>query len=451
MNIERQHGLLSVSMDIDPAKYDMGIEKQMILQPVVKSKEGNDSTVFPCIILAGRNSYFSTERKGDFGGVLLRAGSGNSFHYTAAVDWQPWMEESGLALRSRVEGCCGKPENEESVTPVASLDWRPAEFQALFNYAIPVDEGPKTRKLSGKAYVNFPVNRTEIFPDYMLNPEELRKITGSIDSVRNNPDATVKGITLIGFASPEGPYDNNVRLAAGRTEAVKEYVRKLYTFSRDVFHTQSVPEDWEGLRDSVATSILPDRDEILRFIDSANVPVQRRNDELKSRFPSSYAYLLKHVYPWLRHTNYVIDYEIRDYTGLSEILHVLKERPQNLSLNEFYRAANSYPVGSPEFNDIMELALVYHKDNETACLNAANSAMAEGDFKRARMLLQRLDASPQLSYAMGTLEAFEGNLDKAEREFKDAEKSGIPEASDALSRLRQLRIKKNHVIYLSND
>lgn len=103
MNIERQHGLLSVSMDIDPAKYDMGIEKQMILQPVVKSKEGNDSTVFPCIILAGRNSYFSTERKGDFGGVLLRAGSGNSFHYTAAVDWQPWMEESGLALRSRVE------------------------------------------------------------------------------------------------------------------------------------------------------------------------------------------------------------------------------------------------------------------------------------------------------------------------------------------------------------
>ena len=49
-----------------------------------------------------------------------------------------------------------------------------------------------------------PVNRTEIYPGYMNNTVELKKITNSVDSVRDNPDATIQGITLTGYASPEG-------------------------------------------------------------------------------------------------------------------------------------------------------------------------------------------------------------------------------------------------------
>lgn len=395
MQITREHGLLKVNMTLNPAQYHIGTDKQMLIVPVVRSLTSNDSVVLPAVVVAGRNSYYYTEREGlPTAGTLLRSGKGKAFAYSNAIEWQPWMEYSEVQLQSSVRGCCGLPENEDDMRKVAILDWRPTPFQADYNYVLPKDEGPKTREKKGNAYVSFPVNRTEIYPDYMINPKELRKITSSIDTVRMDPDATVRSITLTGFASPEGPYKNNVRLATGRTEAVKEYVRKQYTFPNSVFVTNSVPEDWAGLRDSVAVSILPDRAEILDFINNGNVPIEVRNDELRKRFPTSYTYLLKNVYPWLRHTDYLIVYEIREYTEIEEILSVYKSNPANLSLTEFYRAANTFPKGSREYNEVIETALMYNKNNPVANLNAANVAMDEGDFKRARLLLERAQTHP---------------------------------------------------------
>ena len=276
---------------------------------------------------------------------------------------------------------------------------------------------------------------------------ELRKITSSIDTVRMMPDATVKSITLTGFASPEGPYSNNVRLAKGRTEAVKEYVRGQYTFPASVFHTNSVPEDWEGLRDSVAVSILPDRAQILEFIDHGNVPIEKRNDELRRRFPSSYAFLLKHVYPSLRHTNYAIDYELRTYTDINEIRRVLKERPQNLSLNEFFLAANSYPVGSKEYDNVWETAVRYYPDNNIANLNAANSAMNEGNIKYARALLSRVSDNPSATYARAVFDALEGNYEQA-RTGMESVQASVPEAKEALEQIRLVLEKRDHVKFL---
>ncbi|MCM1005710.1 MAG: hypothetical protein NC548_50065 [Lachnospiraceae bacterium] len=451
MNVAREHGLLKVDMNVNPAQYRMGTDKQMHIVPVVKSLTTNDSIILPAIVVAGRNSYYNTERAGNLNGTLLRSGKGKTFNYAATAEWQPWMEYSELELQSGVTGCCGKPENEYLNRKVAIIDFRPTPFEPNFVYMPSTDEGPKFRKIEGKAYVSFPVNRTEIYPDYMINPQELRKITNSIDTVRNDPDATVKSITLTGYASPEGPYANNIRLAAGRTEAVKEYVRKQYTFPAKVFKTHSVPEDWAGLRDSVAVSILPDRMEILDFIDNDNVPIERKNDVLREKFPTSYAFLLKHVYPWLRHTNYLIDYEIREYTDINEILKVYKENPSKLSLNEFYRAANTYPVGSKEYNEVMETALVYNKDNAVANINAANAAMAEGDYKRARILLNRVKAQPEGIYGIAVLDALEGKYDAAEAGFKAASKAGIHQANEALQQIETLKQRLEHIEYIDEN
>ncbi|MCM1319166.1 MAG: DUF3868 domain-containing protein [Muribaculaceae bacterium] len=451
MNVTREHGLLKVDMNVNPSQYRMSTDKQMYLVPVLKSLTSNDSIILPSVVVAGRNSYYNTERAGKLNGTLLRAGKGDTFNYSASAEWQPWMEYSELKLESGVTGCCGVPENEYGYRKVAIIDYRPTPFQPYFNYIAPKDEGPKYRKIEGKAYVSFPVNRTEIYPDYMINPTELRKITRSIDTVRNDPDATVRAITLTGYASPEGPYTNNIRLASGRTEAVKEYVRKQYTFPNNIFKTNSVPEDWAGLRDSVAVSVLPDRMEILDFIDNANVPIERRNDELRQRFPSSYAFLLKHVYPWLRHTNYLIDYELREYTDINEIMKVYKENPSKLSLNEFYRAANTYPLGSKEFNEVMETALIYNKDNAVANINAANAAMAEGDYKRARVLLNRVKDNPDAIYGLALLDALEGNYAAAETGFKSAKAAGVAPAADALEQISKLKQRIDHIEYISEE
>lgn len=449
INIGQEHGLLKVSMTVNPKDYRLSYNQQLEVIPVLKAIESSDSIALPSFIVAGRNAYYNTERAENFDGALLRSGHGDAYSYSASTEWLPWMDHSRIELQGYSTGCCGVPNGPVDNDPVADLDWRPVTFKPTFHYDVPQAEERKDRRIEGKAYVNFPVNRTEIYPDYMVNPQELRKITNSIDTVRLNPDATVKSITLTGFASPEGPYLNNVRLAKGRTEAVKEYVKGQYTFPASVFHANSVPEDWEGLRDSVAVSILPDRAKILDFIDNGNVAIEIRNDELRRQFPVAYAYLLKNVYPSLRHTNYAIDYELRTFTDINEIRRVLKERPQNLSLNEFFLAANSYPVGSEEYDKVFETAVLYYPTSDIANLNAANSAMNEGDLRRARMLLERVKQSPSATYAIAVLDALEGKYDKAEEGFEAAQKGGITEAAEALAEIARVKATRNHVSFIN--
>ena len=446
VTIDRDQSQQTLAMKIYPREFHLKTNQRLELTPVLTSLTSNDSIVLPSFTIAGKNAYYSALRNKKVE-TLLRSGKDDAYQYTAMVDWKDWMEFSEIKLIDRSTGCCGVPSMPPIEVPVANLDFRIIEFEPEFVYQTPKAEGSKMRRIEGKAYINFPVNRTEIYPDYMVNPVELRKILSSIDSVRFNPDATVKSITLTGFASPEGPYANNVRLAAGRTEALKEYVRAQYTFPKDVFHTNSVPEDWEGLRDSVAVSTLPDRLQILDFIDNGNVPIERRNDELRKRFPQSYAFLLKNVYPSLRHTNYAIDYQIRTFSDIDEIKEVIKTRPQNLSLNELFLAANSYPAGSPEALYVYELASKLFPDSSVANLNVAIAAMNEGNYQRARMILARVDDSPEAIYARALVDALDGDYDAALSGMEKARDAGIATAAEAIEQINNIRNRKGDIIF----
>lgn len=448
MQISRDNNRLNLAMTVNLADYGLKYNQQLELIPVIRSLETTDTIALPPYIVAGKNTYRYTERSGRPVDHLLRSGANEPFVYEAQTDWQPWMDHCRLDFVVKNTGCCGVATAPDKNTEIALIDYRPLEYKPVFSYTVPAVETEKTRRLEGRAYVSFHVNKIDIDPGYMINPQELAKITASIDTVRNNADATVTSITMTGYASPEGPYDNNVYLADGRVKAVAAYVLSQRSFPSEIMHTASVPEDWAGLRDSVAVSILPDRNEILAFIDE-ETPIRTRNDELRRRFPTSYAYLLKNVYPWLRHTNYAIDYTIRTFTDPAECLRVFKERPQNLSLNEFFLAASNYPVGSPEYDNVFDVAAIYYPNNDVANLNAANSSMNEGDLKRARVLLNRVsDDLPTSLNAKAALEALEGNYDAAEELFTRARESGIAEADANLEQIRRVKAGRHHITFL---
>ena len=67
--------------------------------------------------------------------------------------------------------------------------------------------------------VHFKVNKTNITADQQPNVERVAQY------LKNNPTATVD---IKGYASTEGPADNNVRLANGRAEAVKNMLINKY-------------------------------------------------------------------------------------------------------------------------------------------------------------------------------------------------------------------------------
>ena len=356
--------------------------------------------------------------------------------YRTVVPYEKWMNTSKLVTLNEVCGCCDETlagENE----PLLALRLEPKAFVPSYIYIRPKAE-PKINVLEGSAYIDFPVNRTEIHENYRRNPVELQKILSTIDAVRNDADTRIISVSIKGYASPESPYSNNERLAMGRTKTLKEYVRKQYNFADSQFITDYEPEDWAGLERYVESSSLDNKAGILALIRS-NMDPDAKERSIKTAFPKEYAFLLKEVYPGLRHSDYAVKYEVRAYTDVEEIKRLIKTQPQKLSLNEMYLAAQEMEIGSEEYNETFDIAVRMFPDDEVANLNAANIAMSRGSLKSAERYLQKAGDSPQAIYARATLAALNKDFDTAEKMFEEAVRKGMPDAEKMLRQIEEIK------------
>ena len=353
--------------------------------------------------------------------------------YRVVLPYTDWMENCAVVISRKGYGCCGGELWSESDTLIERFPYQ--RYIPEMIYLRPEVEVVKTRVLQGSAYIDFPVSRTEIYPDYHDNTNELQKIIGTIDSVRNDSDITIRHLSIKGFASPESPYANNTRLARGRTASLKAYVESMYHFSEDFITTSYEPENWEGLEEYVVNSTLPNRDAILEVIRSDREP-DNREWVIKSTWPDEYRYLLDNCYPRLRRSDYVIEYEIRSYTQPEEIEAVMATTPQKLSLEEFYILAESYEQGSEEFNEVWETAIRMFPLDPVANLNAANTAMAKGDYDRALRYLEKAGEGAEAIYARGVMEVLREDFDAATPYLLQAEQMGITKAREVLDNIR---------------
>lgn len=434
--VSRSEDKLFVSMDIDVSALSVKSNREVILTPRL-SGEGNELNL-PSVMIAGRNRYYHHLRNGlctdDV--MLYQKNKVSVVKYRTVVPYADWMKRAMLSTGNETCGCCGEAlvvGNE----PLLVLQLEPKEFVPAYVYIRPEAE-PKINVLEGSAYIDFPVNRTEIHEDYRRNPTELQKILNTIDAVKNDVDTRIISVSIKGYASPESPYSNNERLAMGRTKTLKEYVRKQYDFADSLFITDYEPEDWAGLERYVENSYLENKAGILALIRS-NLEPDAKERSIKTAFPKDYAFLLKEVYPGLRHSDYAVKYEVRTYTDINEIKRLIKTQPQKLSLNEMYLAAQDMKLGSEEYNETFEVAVRMFPDDEVANLNAANAAMDRGDMKNAEYYLKKAGNSPQAVYGRGTYAALKKEFDMAEKMFTEAAHRGLADAEEMLKQIEEIK------------
>lgn len=433
LKVDRSSDRLLVDMTIDANDLGKKTNRESWLTPTLSTEDGQYYIELPSVMVGGHNRYYQALRRN----VTAPLYRGGTIDYSAIVPYEKWMESADLTLVRKETGCCGS-DTLLTETPLARLDFRPREFRPQFQYVAPTSEAVKARQLAGRAFIDFPVNRTEIFPDYRGNTRELAKIRAGIDSVRLDKDITVKGITLKGFASPEGPYNNNVRLAKGRTQSLKKYVEGLYDFPASIYSTAFEPEDWEGLIAWLNSNTIENKEGLLAIATDNSLQPDARDAKLKKTYPTQYAYLLKNVYPALRHTDYTIDYVIRSYSDPKEILRLVHEKPQNLSLNEFFLAAKALEPGSKDYDYVFETAARMYPDSEVANLNAANAAMQAGAYDNAARYLSKVGDSADAVYAKGILAALQGDYEKAKELLNQAARLRVADAPAAVKQIEDI-------------
>lgn len=440
-------GNLSVDIDIDLTNLDVKTTQVVVLTPVIVN--GDNSQELKSIAVYGRNRRIYYLRNEDLRPTtsedveLTRRESRDIINYSTSLYFADWMDGCSVVLSRKDCGCCGVPTDIGS-TPLVERFPREAYHPELI-YLRPEHEAVKTRQISGSAFVDFPVSQTVIYPDYRNNVVELAKITGTIDSVKRDQDITIKSISIKGFASPESPYSNNTRLAKGRTEALKAYVENMYHFGEGFIKTDFEPEDWAGLERYVEASSLPHKREILAAIRSNREP-DNKEWFIKSTWRDEYRFLLRNCYPALRHSDYVIEYEIRSYSNPADIERILHTAPQNLSLEEFYILAQTYEPGGDKFNELFETAVRMYPNDPVANLNAANSAILKGDYRSALRYLDKAGDMAEAVYTRGALEVYMDNNEAAKQYFEEAKRRGVSQAEVALA---EIAVNRN-IITMNN-
>ena len=443
-----EDGNLNVAIDIDFTNLDIKATQVVVLTPIIVN--GNNSEELMSIAVYGRNRRIYYQRNEDVKPTtaedveLTRSEARGVVRYSTSLYFADWMDGCSVELLRTDYGCCG----EASMISRSSLvDRFPIEaYYPELIYLRPEHEVVKTRQISGSAFVDFPVSQTVIYPDYRNNTAELAKITGTIDSVVNDKDVSIKSVFIKGYASPESPYSNNTRLAKGRTEALKVYVENMYHFGEGFIKTDYEPEDWAGLERYVEASTLEHKDEILAVIRSSREP-DKKEWVIKSTWKDEYRFLLDNCYPALRHSDYVIEYEIRSYSNPVEIEQILRTAPQNLSLEEFYILAQTYEPGSDKFNELFETAVRMYPNDPVANLNAANSAILKHDYRSALRYLDNAGDMAEAVYTRGVLAVYMDNQAEARQYFEAAQRLGVAQADVALTEIS----KSRNIVTMNNN
>ena len=439
---------LAVAVTIDPRSVDPGRDREVVFTPLIISSAGTDTVALDPIRVAGRNRYFSHIRNKDLadGVKLYRAGTKELIDYRREVEFRPWMMHCRVEMEEQIGHCCD-PILPAGDTPLAEIDYsQPAYNASTFPYVDLTGDAAIERVAEGSAYIDFIVNRTEIRPTYRRNTVELAKIIESIDFVKNDPDAVITRVTIKGFASPEGSYSNNVRLAMGRTQALKEYVREHYNFDPAIMSTDYEPEDWEGLRRRMLAIEMPHKEEILQIVDSPMEP-DPKNAEIQRRYPTEYKFLLDSIYPALRHSDYTVKYRIKTFVDIDELKRIYNEDPSKLRPVDFQRIAATYPVGSPEYDRVyLKASEIYPLDSEAA-INAANIYMKHGDLAKAADRLLYAGDRPEAIYSRATLAALNGDLERARQLFDRSAADGYEPAAAESRRVDEM-IRRTKVTYL---
>lgn len=399
-----------------------------------------DSVLLDKIVLEDRNVTLKALRDpkrkvvGASQTFTVKKGQALTVPVSRTVKYEDWMDLSEVHIDVDLCGCGNLA--DQSRVPVGEFDNRPAP-PPLMTFVAPQAEAVKARDEKGSAFVDYVVNKTNILPDYRGNRKEIAKIVRTIDLVKNDPNVSITNINIHGYASPEGSYSNNTRLAEGRAASLKDYVKSLYVLPDNLFTSNATPEDWAGLRRLVEENNIDHKSEILGIIDS-NMDYDAKDHEIRRQFPQTYAYMLKEWYPGLRHSDYTVSYVVRPFT-VDETKEMMKRNPKQVSLNEMFLVAQTYTPGSPEFNDVMDVAVRTYPEDETANLNAACAALNAKDWSQAARYLVKAGNSPEASHARGVLAMNQGDYDKAQTYLEQALKGGVAAAEENLKILERLR------------
>ena len=286
-----------------------------------------------------------------------------------------------------------------------------------------------------------------------LKNNSVQEFVKLLEKINNDREGlSLKDVEVSAYASPDGGFDLNDKLAAQRQKATEQYVQqqlkkaKLGDAAVDAKYTA---EDWDGFQELVKASNIQDKDVILRVLSMYKDP-QEREQQIKN-ISSAFRELADGILPQLRRSRMIINYETVGRSD-EQIQQQLKADPTKLNVEEMLYAATLtedvdakediyklttevYPADARAFNNIatmefaqgnLDAAKKYIEQAQQvsaqlpeAAANLGMIALANGDLQAAENYISQATGANGLSEILGNLNLAKGNYAQAEQDFGD--------------------------------
>lgn len=367
--------------------------------------------------IAGAPKYFQGEKVRDnYTPVSWK--KGGVFTQRVVFPYDPRANVSTLVLRveGRTADQCRRDKYKTfgefgSVAVAQGI----STVQALADmpYMILMDHNFKrVRTVTGEAEIHYLINS----PVVRQNQLTLEQVKLFEDFVRENSaaeDVTMGTVYAKGYASPDGPENFNQKLSAERSKSGEKAIQKNLKGIDVQYDAAAYGEDWEGFRELVEASNIPDKDLILQVLSMYDSSA-RREQEIKN-LAAVYNELKTNILPELRRTQLVAS---ADVVGLSdeEILSAIAANDGSLRLDEMLYGATL--INDPA-KKIAAYRMAANKYNDAAAYNnLAVALMMNGDVAGARQAIDqaaRLNGNPTVSNNLAAVSIAQGDLNSAKK------------------------------------
>ena len=241
----------------------------------------------------------------------------------------------------------------------------------------------------------------------------------ALDGLQSDERSTVTGTEIVAYASPEGGKDYNAALSDKRADSARDAWDKL---AKDLelsgISVKSIGQDWEGFKEAVAKSNIPDKDLILRVLSMYSDPAVRES-EIRN-LSQIYAEINKSVFPELRRARFITTSEYRNWSD-EELI----DMAQNQGLDKFdepslLRLATI--TESPEAKEPLYKLAISKYNSDTARYNLATLYLDEGKTSLAGAYLGKIkEPDSDVLNAQGVVAMRNGEYGDAAEFFRKAE------------------------------
>ena len=313
------------------------------------------------------------------------------------------------------------------------------------NPALAPDAYQRVVRQKQEAQIKYLVNQANVRASE-LKTTSIKDFVNILKEINDNSETRqLQNIEVSAYASPEGSYDFNARLAEKRQDSSSDYVNqqlKKNNMNAEV-DTKFTAEDWDGFQQLVSASNIQDKDVILRVLSMYSDPAER--EQQIRNMSVVYDELAKGILPELRRARLIANYDVigrsdeqikeqfaTDARALSveEVLYGAALQSDNTQKKAWYeKAAQLFPNDDRAFNNLANLA--YQSGDTQSAINYlqkaqsinANSAevatnraliaLAQGNVAEAEALIAKGTGANSYSEVLGNINLAKGNYSAA--------------------------------------